>query len=112
MVTIVSGPVLAETVTCAVAVVEPALFVAVSVYVVVAAGTTVVEPLADVELRPPGVIEILVAPVVDQLKTLLEPDVMLVGLAVKELIDGLLGASTVTVKVEVVEPVALVAVSV
>jgi hypothetical protein len=80
--------------------------------VVVELGATVVEPLADAELRPPGVIEILVAPVVDQLRVLLELDVMLVGLAVKELIDGLLGAFTVTVKVEVVEPMALVAVSV
>jgi hypothetical protein len=79
---------------------------------VVEVGATVVEPLADVELRPPGVIEILVAPVVDQLKVLVEPEVMLEGLAAKELIDGLLGVFTVTVSVEVVEPVALVAVRV
>ena len=79
---------------------------------VVEVGATVVEPLADVELRPPGVMEILVAPVVDQLKVLVEPEVMLEGLAVKELIDGLLGVFTVTVSVDVVAPVALVAVRV
>jgi hypothetical protein len=43
---------------------------------------------------------------------LLEPEAMLVGLAVKELIVGLLGAVTVTVAVEVTDPAALVAVSV
>jgi hypothetical protein len=44
---------------------------------------------------------------------LLEPDVMLVGLAVKELMVGLLGcALAVTVAVDVTEPAALVAVSV
>ena len=75
-------------------------------------GPTVVEPLADAEVKLPGVIEMLVAPDVDQLKVLLEPEAMLVGFAVKELIDGLLGALTVTVKFDVVEPVALVAVSV
>jgi hypothetical protein len=54
-----------------------------------------------------------VAPLVIQLRVLLEPDVMLVGLAVKELMVGLLGcALTVTVAVDVTEPAALVAVSV
>jgi hypothetical protein len=45
---------------------------------------------------------------------LLEPEVMLVGSAVKELMLGLLGAFavTVTVAVDVVEPEALVAVNV
>jgi hypothetical protein len=44
---------------------------------------------------------------------LLEPGVMLVGLAVKELMVGLLGgALTVTVAVDVTEPAPLVAVSV
>jgi hypothetical protein len=43
---------------------------------------------------------------------LLEPEVMLVGLAVKELMAGLLGGFTVTVSVDVVEPAALIAVSV
>jgi hypothetical protein len=56
---------------------------------------------------------IVVAPLVTQLRVLLEPDVMLVGLAVKKLMVGLLGGGlTVTVAVAVVEPAAFVAVSV
>ena len=79
----------------------------------VAVGLTLVDPLAVVEVKVPGVMAILVAPLVTQLRVLLEPDVMLVGLAVKELIIGLLGcALTVTVAVDVTEPAALVAVSV
>ncbi len=56
----------------------------------------------------------LVAPVVTQLSVLLEPEVRLVGLAVKELMAGGLGLFwvTVTVAVDVVEPEALLAVSV
>jgi len=54
----------------------------------------------------------LVGPVVAQLSVLLEPGVILVGLAVKKLIIGLLVAFTVTVRLDVVEPAALVAVSV
>ena len=56
----------------------------------------------------------LVASVVAQLNVLLEPDVTLVGLAVKELMVGVpdVFAVTVTVAVDVVEPEALVAVSV
>jgi hypothetical protein len=74
---------------------------------------TDVEPLAAVEVKVPGVMARLVAPLVIQLRVLLEPDVMLVGLAVKELMVGLLGcAFTVTVVVDVTEPAALVAVSV
>jgi hypothetical protein len=80
--------------------------------VVVADGLTLVEPLADVEVNVPGVMATLLAPVVTQLSVLLEPDVILVGLAAKELIRGLLAVFTVTVSVEVVEPAALVAVSV
>ena len=79
----------------------------------VAVGLTVVEPLAVVEVKVPGVIAMLVAPLVTQLRVLLEPGVMLVGLAVKELMVGLLGgALTVTVAVDVTEPAPLVAVSV
>ncbi len=63
-------------------------------------------------MNVPGVMARLVAPVVAQLKVLLEPEVMLVGLAVKELMVGLLAPFTVTVSVDVVEPEALVAVSV
>jgi hypothetical protein len=81
--------------------------------VVVAVGLTLVEPLAAVEVKVPGVMAMLVAPLVTQLRVLLEPDVMLVGLAVKELMVGLLGAGlTVTVAVDVTEPAPLVAVSV
>jgi hypothetical protein len=56
----------------------------------------------------------LAAPEVAQLSVLLEPEPMLVGLAVNELIVGLLGEFevTVTVAVDVFEPTELVAVSV
>jgi hypothetical protein len=80
--------------------------------VVVAVGLTLVEPLADVDVKVPGVMAMLVASVVAQPSVLLEPEVMLEGLAVKESMVGLLGGVTVTVTVEVIEPVALVAVSV
>ena len=60
----------------------------------------------------PGVIAMLVAPVVAQLSVLLEPELILVGPAVKELISGLPAVFTVTVSVDVVEPATLVAVSV
>jgi hypothetical protein len=80
--------------------------------VVVAVGLTLVEPVADVEVNVPGVIAMLVAPVVDQSNILLEPEAMLGGVAVNKEIVGLVAALTVTVTVDVVEPVALVAVSV
>ena len=64
------------------------------------------------EVNVPGVMARLVAPVVAQLSVLLEPEVMLVGLAVKELIFGLLVALTVMVSLDAVEPEVLVAVSV
>jgi hypothetical protein len=81
---------------------------------VVADGLTLVEPFGKVDVNIPGVMAMLVAPVVAQLSVLLEPEVMLAGLAVKELIVGLLGgfALTVTVAVDVAEPAALIAVSV
>jgi hypothetical protein len=80
--------------------------------VVVAVGLTLVEPLAAVEVNVPGVIPILVAPLVAQLNVLLAPEVILEGLAVKELIVGFPVVFTVTVSVDVAEPAALVAVSV
>jgi hypothetical protein len=80
--------------------------------VVVADGLTSVEPLADVEVNVPGAMAILVAPVVAQLSMLLEPEEIVVGLAVKELIVGLPEILNVTVTVDVEEPLALVAVSV
>ena len=80
---------------------------------VVADGLTLVEPVAEVDVNVPGVSAMLVAPLVTQFKALLDPDVTLGGVAVKEVIVGLLGAAvTVTVTVEVTEPVELVAVSV
>jgi hypothetical protein len=81
---------------------------------VVAVGLTLVEPLADVEVKELGEMATVVAPDVAQFSVLVEPELMLVGLAVKELIVGLLElfAFTVTVTVEVVEPDELVAVSV
>jgi hypothetical protein len=72
-----------------------------------------VEPLADVDVNDPGVIAMLVAPVVAQLSVLLESALTLVGFAVKEVIVGSTDAAvTVTVVIEVVEPVEFVAVSV
>jgi hypothetical protein len=80
--------------------------------VVVAVGLTLVEPLADVDVNVPGVMAMLEAPLVDQLSVLPEPEVILAGLAVKELMVGLLAVPTVTVCVEVTEPAAFVAVSI
>jgi hypothetical protein len=71
--------------------------------VVVAVGLTLVEPLAEVDVKLPGAMEILVAPVVTQLSVLLEPEAMLAGLAVKLVMVGLLGAVMVTVAVAVAE---------
>jgi hypothetical protein len=48
-----------------------------------------VEPLADEEVKVPGVMAILVAPGAAQLSVLLAPELMLVGFAVKEVIAGL-----------------------
>ena len=78
----------------------------------VAVGLTVVEPLAEVVVKVPGVMAMLVAPVVAQLRVLLEPEVILVEFAVNELMVGFVSVVTVTVSVEVVEPAALVAVNV
>jgi hypothetical protein len=80
--------------------------------VVVAVGLTLVEPLADVDVKVPGVMAMLVAPVVVQLSVLLEPEVILVAFAVNKLMMGLFAVVTVTVSEDVVEPAALVAVNV
>jgi hypothetical protein len=63
-------------------------------------------------VKVPGVMAMLLAPVVAQLSVLLEPEVMLVGFALNELIVGLLAAVTVTVTVAVVDPEEFVAFSV
>ena len=55
---------------------------------VIVLGLTLVEPLADVDVNVPGVMAILVASAADQLNLLLEPEFMLVGSAVKEVIVG------------------------
>jgi hypothetical protein len=55
---------------------------------VVAVGLTLVEPLADVEVKVPGEMAMPVAPVVAQLSELAVPEFMLVGAAVKEVIAG------------------------
>jgi hypothetical protein len=59
----------------------------------VAFGLTLVEPLADADVKVPGVMAILVAPVVAQVSVLLEPEAMLAGLAVNEPMVGLLGVA-------------------
>ena len=79
---------------------------------VVAAGVTIVDPAADVDVNVPGVIARLTAPEVAQLSVLLAPAAMLVGLAVNVEIEGRAGACTVTVAVAVAMPIAFVAVSV
>jgi hypothetical protein len=59
----------------------------------------------------PGVMEIFVAPLAVQFSVLVAPEVMVAGLAAKELITGL-PIATVTVKVDVADPAELVAVRV
>jgi hypothetical protein len=56
--------------------------------VVVAVGLTLVELLAVVDVNVPGVMTILVAPVVVQLSVLLVPELMVVSAAVKDVIAG------------------------
>jgi hypothetical protein len=65
-----------------------------------------------VEVKLPGVMAMLVAPVAFQLRVLLEPRGMVAGEAVKVLITGATPPTTVRVAVAVVEPAALVAVRV
>lgn len=55
---------------------------------------------------------ILVAPVVVQLSVLLDPETIPVGLAVKELIVGLVDGLTVRLSFDVLDPEAFVAVNV
>ena len=55
---------------------------------VVAVGPTVVEPLAEVEVNVPGVIAMPVAPLVAQVRTAFPPELTLVGVAPKEVING------------------------
>lgn len=55
---------------------------------VVADGFTLVEPLADVEVKVPGPMATLVAPLTDQLSVLLAPTVMVAGFTANEVIAG------------------------
>ena len=59
-----------------------------SVYVVVDAGFTLVEPLANAEVKVPGVMATLAAPVVTQLRELVEPKLIVPGVAVNEVMVG------------------------
>jgi hypothetical protein len=59
--------------------------------VVVSAGLTLVVPVADDEVKFPGMMEIVVAKLVDQLNVLLDPELRLAGDAVKAITVG--GAS-------------------
>lgn len=75
-------------------------------------GLTVVEPVAEVEVKVPGVTAIEVALDVVQLRVLLAPEPTLLGLAIKLPMLGEPGGSTVTVAVAVTAPAAFMAFSV
>ena len=51
-------------------------------------GLTLVEPLAELDVNVPGVIAMVVAPLVTQFSVLLAPELIPVGFAVKEVIAG------------------------
>lgn len=51
-------------------------------------GLTLVDPLADDELKLPGEMVIVVDPLVAQVSVLLAPELMLVGLAANDAIEG------------------------
>jgi hypothetical protein len=108
VVVMLSGPPAptAATVTVAVAVVEPEESAADSVYVVVDAGLTDTEPLALVDVNVPGVMERVAAPLLTHLSVVLEPGLMLAGLALNDVMVGAPAptAATVTVAVAVDEP--------
>jgi hypothetical protein len=80
--------------------------------VVVVVGLTLVEPLAEADVKLPGLMLMLVVPVDTQVSVELDPDEMLAGLAVNEVMTGTLDPDRVTVAVAVTEPEELVAVSV
>ena len=82
------GSVGCVTVTISVVVTEPVVFVAVSVYVVVAVGLRTTDPFAEVDANVPGVMATLVAPAVAQLTVVVEPLMIDAGLTEKELMVG------------------------
>ena len=55
---------------------------------VVDVGLTLTAPLAEVEVNVPGVMAMLVAPVVAQLKVLLVPEFTVVGSALNDVMVG------------------------
>lgn len=55
---------------------------------VVTVGLTLAEPVVDVDVSVPGEMAMLVAPLVDQLSVLLEPEFMLPGSVVNEVMVG------------------------
>ena len=77
-------------------------------------GATEVDPLAEVEVKLPGVMLTWLAPLVVQLKLVVPPAVIVAGLPANDVMVGFtgVGAVTVTVAVEVTDPVLLVAVNV
>ncbi len=85
---LIVGRVGCVTVTTSVVVTEPVVFVAVRVYVVVAVGLRITDPLADVDAKVPGVMATPVAPEVVQLSVVVEPLMIDAGLAEKELMVG------------------------
>ena len=70
------------------------------------------DPLALVDVKDPGAIETLVVPTVDQVSLVLVPASMIAGFATNELILSCDAVTTVTVSTAVLEPFALLAVSV
>jgi hypothetical protein len=90
VVVMVSGPpaLTAATVTVTLEDTDPKELTTDRVYVVVDAGLTDTEPLALVDVNVPGVMEILAAPLLIQLSVVLEPGLMLAGLALNDVMVG------------------------
>ena len=101
----------ALTVTVAVAVTDPAVLVAVTVYVVLEVGLTDLVPDA-VTVPMPWSMATVVAFVLDQVSVDAPPEMMEAGEALNVAVGRVGAAVTVTVAVRVTEPAALVAVRV
>ena len=72
----------------ALATVEPEELAADNLYVVVDVAVTDTEPLALVDVNVPGVMERVVAPLLTQVSVVLEPELMLAGLALNDVMVG------------------------
>jgi hypothetical protein len=72
--------------------------------VVVVVGLTLVEPVADVEVKVPGEMEIVVASLVVQCRVLVAPEFTLVGFAAKDEMVGMDEAGGVLGEVVVALP--------